>query len=289
LLQRDELNPMRTSSYGTGELINAALGKGVTKIIIAMGGSATVDGGCGILKALGIDFLDSEGKRLKAIPDELLKMVKIDHAGLGRRIKDTEIVILCDVNNKLLGPEGAATVFGPQKGASPADVKLLDSFLAIFAAVSKAQLGTDMTTIKHGGAAGGATAGLYTWLNAKLVNGIEYFLSLTGFDQALKRTDLVITGEGSIDAQTLQGKGPYGVAVEAKKRNLSVVGLAGRIPPNPDAALQKYFDVLLSINREFIDMPAAIANTEKNLIETAHGLGDLINSGGLDLRNQVIT
>ena len=281
LLKRVALNPMQTSSYGTGELINAALDKGATKIIIAMGGSATVDGGCGILKALGIDFLDEDDKRLKAIPDELQKMVKIDDSGLDRRIYDTEIVILCDVNNKLLGPEGAAAVFGPQKGASPADVKSLDRFLANFAAVSKEQLGTDMTDIKHGGAAGGATAGLHTWLNAKLVNGIEYFLSLTGFDQTLKNADLVITGEGSIDTQTLQGKGPYGVAVEAKKRNILVVGLAGRVPSKPDAALQKYFDVLLSINREFINMPTAIANTEKNLVETGRGLGDLINSGEL--------
>jgi len=279
LLKRQELNPMQTSSYGTGELINAALDKGVSKIIIAMGGSATVDGGCGILKALGIGFLDKNGKHLKAIPDELLKMVKVDDSGLDRRIHDTEIVILCDVNNKLLGPEGSAAVFGPQKGASPADVKLLDSFLANFAAISKAQLGTDMATIKHGGAAGGATAGLHTWLNAKLVNGIEYFLSLTGFDQALKNADLVITGEGSIDTQTLQGKGPYGVAVEAKKKGIPVVGLAGRIPVKPDAELQKYFDVLISINREFIDMPTAIANTEKNLIKTAKNLGDLIALG----------
>ncbi|HEY9001839.1 MAG TPA: glycerate kinase [Mucilaginibacter sp.] len=281
LLKKEELNPMQTSSYGTGELINAALDKGINKIIIAMGGSATVDGGCGILKALGIDFLDKDGKRLKAIPDELLKMVKIDDAGLDRRIHDTEIVILCDVNNKLLGPEGAAAIFGPQKGASPSDVKLLDEFLTKFAAVSKEQLGTDMTAIKHGGAAGGATAGLYTWLNAKLVNGIEYFLSLTGFDQALKNVDLVVTGEGSIDTQTLQGKGPYGVAFEAKKRHIPVVGLAGRIPTKPDAGLQKHFDVLLSINREFIDMPTAIANTERNLIETAHSIGDLIASGEL--------
>jgi glycerate kinase len=289
LLKKEELNPMQTSSYGTGELINAALDKGVTKIIIAMGGSATVDGGCGILKALGIDFLDKDGKRLKAIPDELSKMVEIDNSGLDRRIHDTEIVILCDVNNKLVGPEGAAAVFGPQKGASPSDVALLNNFLANFAAVSKAQLGTNMSPIKHGGAAGGATAGVHTWLNAKLVNGIEYFLSLTGFDQALKNADLVITGEGSIDAQTLQGKGPFGVAVEAKKRHIPIVGLAGSVPAKSDIALQTYFDVLLSINREFIDMPTAIADTEKNLIETAKGVGDLINSGDIDLRNHSIT
>ncbi len=283
LLKKQELNPMQTSSYGTGELINAALDKGVNKIIIAMGGSATVDGGCGILKALGIDFIDRDGKRIKAIPDELMKLVEIDDSGLDRRIKDIEIVILCDVNNKLLGPKGAAAVFAPQKGASPSDVKLLDSFLSNFATVSKTQLGIDMTTIKHGGAAGGATVGLYTWLNAKLVNGIEYFLTLTGFDHALKRAELVVTGEGSIDTQTLQGKGPYGVAVEAKKRNLPVIGLAGQVPNKLDAILQKYFNLLLSINKEFADMPTAIANTQKNLIETSNILGDLIASKSITL------
>jgi len=281
LLKKEELNPMQTSSYGTGELINAALDRGASKIIIAMGGSATVDGGCGILKALGIDFLDKDGKRLKAVPDELLKLVKIDDSGLDRRILHTEIVILCDVNNKLLGPEGAAHLFGPQKGAAPSDVKLLDSFLANFAAVSKAQLGTDMTIIKHGGAAGGATAGLHTWVSAKLVNGIEYFLSLTGFDEALKHANLVITGEGSIDNQTLQGKGPYGVALKAKEKNITVIGLAGKVPSKSDAELQKYFDVLLSINKDSIDMATAMASTEKNLITTAQVVGDQINSGEL--------
>ncbi len=143
-----------------------------------------------------------------------------------------EVVILCDVNNKLLGPEGAAASFGPQKGQAAIDVLLqLDSFLENFAAVSLAQTGRDMVAIKHGGAAGGATAGLYTWINARLENGIGYFLSLTGFDEALKRSDLVITGEGSIDSQTLQGKGPYGVGGEGKgKRALrKVIGLAGKI------------------------------------------------------------
>jgi glycerate kinase len=285
LLKKEELNPMQTSSYGTGELINAALDKGASKIIIAMGGSATVDGGCGILKALGIDFLDKDGKHLKAVPDELLKLVKIDDSGLDRHIHDTEIVILCDVNNKLLGTEGAAAVFGPQKGASPEDVKLLDGFLTNFGAVSKSQLGIDMVELKHGGAAGGATAGLYIWLNAKLVNGIEYFLSLTGFDEALKHADLVITGEGSIDNQTLQGKGPYGVALKAKEKNIPVIGLAGKIPVEPNAELQKYFDVLLAINKGPIDMAIAMANTKKNLIATVQVVGNQINSGVLKLNH----
>jgi glycerate 2-kinase len=229
LLKKDELNPMQASSFGTGELIKAALNKGVSRVIIAMGGSATVDGGCGILSALGITFLDVAGKPLKAIPEELINVCKIDTSSLDERIYDTGIVILCDVENKLLGPQGAAAVFGPQKGASPADVKLLEKFLENLVAATVAQAGRNMDRIRYGGAAGGASAGLYAWLGAKLVNGIGYFLSLTNFDETLSRANLVITGEGSIDRQTLNGKGPYGVAVKAKEKGIKVIGLAGKI------------------------------------------------------------
>jgi len=272
LLKNEDLDPMRASSYGTGELIKAALDKGVSRIVIAMGGSATVDGGCGILSALGIVFLDANGTQLAANPEELMHIASIDSSNLDKRILDCEVVILCDVNNKLLGPEGAAAVFGPQKGASPQDVPVLDNFLKNFAIVSLAQTGKDMAAIKHGGAAGGATAGLYTWINARLVNGIEYFLSLTGFDEALKRSDVVITGEGSIDSQTLQGKGPYGVAVKAKERGIKVIGLAGKTEAASE--LDQYFDELICINNEPINIAVALKNTRQNLVRTCRMIGD---------------
>lgn len=277
LLQKDELNPLKASSYGTGELIKFALDEGVNKIVIAMGGSATVDGGCGILRALGIVFLDDQGESLPAIPESLSNMAKIDASGLDPRISSCEIVILCDVNNQLLGPEGAASVFGPQKGATDEDVNFLEDFLENFARVSAAQSKGNMGYIKYGGAAGGATAGLHTWLDAKLVNGIENFLSLTNFDDALNRSDLLITGEGSIDKQTLQGKGPYGVAVKAKSKSIPVIGLAGKIPLEPDEELNKYFDVLLSINNEPADITTAMENTERNLIRMGEIIGDLVS------------
>jgi glycerate kinase len=277
LLNKNELNPLKASSYGTGQLIRFALDEGADKIIIAMGGSATVDGGCGILSALGIIFLDANGERLIATPEFLVNVAKVDITELDPRILDREVVILCDVDNQLLGPQGAAQVFGPQKGASVDDVQLLEAFLENFAVVSTVQTGIDMAHIKHGGAAGGATAGLYTWLNAKLVNGIEYFLSLTDFDEALKRSDLVITGEGSIDRQTLQGKGPYGVALRAKNKNIPVIGLAGKIPVEQDAELQQYFDVLMSINNEPVDLTVAMGNTKENLIRTGIAVGNIIN------------
>jgi glycerate kinase len=278
LLKKDELNPLKASSYGTGQLINSALDEGVKRIIIAMGGSATVDGGCGILNALGIIFRDADGNALPANPEALINMVSIDASALNKRTSGCEIVILCDVNNMLLGPDGAAAIFGPQKGASAQDVLMLERFLKRFAEISLAQTGKDMTTIKHGGAAGGATAGLHTWLNARLVNGIGYFLKLTKFDEALSHADVVITGEGSIDKQTLQGKGPYGVALQAKQAGLKVIGVAGLIPSETDEGLNQYFDELICINKPGVDLATAMANTRDNLVKTGKKIGDMLAS-----------
>ncbi|MES2107692.1 MAG: glycerate kinase [Bacteroidota bacterium] len=276
LLKKDKLNPLKATSYGTGELIKFALDEGVSRIIIAMGGSATVDGGCGILNALGIVFRDADENALPANPGALMNMVSIDASGLDKRIFHCEIVILCDVNNRLLGPDGAVAVFGPQKGASAEELPVLENFLKQFAEISQAQTGKDMAIIKHGGAAGGATAGLHTWLNAKLVNGIEYFLKLTQFTEVLQHADLVITGEGSIDRQTLQGKGPYGVALQARQKAILVIGIAGKVPLTQDDDLAEYFDALVSINNEPCDMQTAMANTETNLIRTAVMLGNVL-------------
>src|SRR6187402_2951855 len=226
LLKVEELNPLQTTSFGTGELIKTALDKGVDKIILAMGGSATVDGGCGILSALGVQFLDVDGNALQPNPASLTLLATIDTSKLDVRVLNTEIVVICDVDNRLLGDKGAAAVFGPQKGASPADVKQLDAFLSRFNDITLQQFGKNMAEFKYGGAAGGATAGIAAFLNARLVNGIEYFLQLTGFEEALQKSNIVISGEGSIDIQTLQGKGPFGVATLAKKQNIPVIGIA---------------------------------------------------------------
>lgn len=276
LLKTNELNPMLTSSAGTGELIKHALDKGARKIIIGMGGSATVDAGAGILSALGIVFLDADGKRLAPVPQELVNLVRIDATGLDKRALNCEITVLCDVDNKLLGDSGAAAVFGPQKGATPADVVKLDTMLAQFAAITLQQTGKDMTSIKHSGTAGGAAAGLYAFLNTRLVSGATRFLTLTGFDTALQNADIVITGEGSIDEQTLQGKAPAVVAAQAKKRNLTVIGLAGNVPLKPGQALNKHFDILRSINTNPVDLPSALKNTHANLVRAAAAIGNLL-------------
>ena len=276
LLKREELNPLVATSFGTGQQMKAALDLGVKKIILGMGGSATVDGGTGILKALGIKFLNGNKEELEKLPGSLTELDSIDVSGLDTRISRCEVVVLCDVDNLLLGNNGAAEMFGPQKGASPADVKKLDAALGRLAQVASQQMGRDIATVKYGGTAGGAAAGLYAMLNAQLVNGIEYFIELTGFESALKKADLVITGEGSIDEQTLQGKGPFGVAYRAKLRGLPVIGLAGNVPGEPNKNLQKYFDVLLPIGHQPCDLSIALKATADNLRRTAVELGNLM-------------
>jgi len=279
LLKQDELNPLRATSYGTGELIKAALDKGVSQILIAMGGSATVDGGTGILKALGARFLDAEEQELKNLPESLIYLHEVDISQMDNRLANCEIIVLCDVDNKLLGEKGAAAVFGPQKGADADAVKTLDAALARWANITRQLNGKDMATVKYGGAAGGASSGVWAYLNARLVNGIDHFLTLTGFDEALAKSNLVITGEGSIDEQTLQGKGPFGVAYRAKKKGLPVIALAGKVPSQKNEELGKYFDVLLAIGNEPTDITSAIKNTEQNLVRTAHEIAKLIKLG----------
>jgi glycerate kinase len=277
LLSSNELNPLKASSYGTGDLIKAALDSGVKKIILCIGGSATVDGGCGILSALGVKFLNEGGNEILASPESLLELASVDTTELDKRIYDCELIILSDVQNKLLGQEGAAAVFGPQKGASENDVAKLETMLERFAAITMRQQGKDITSIPSGGAAGGVAAGLYGWLNAKLVNGINYFLDLTHFDKSLQEADLVITGEGSIDIQTLNGKGPFGVAERAKQKGIPVIGIAGKVPLEKNESLYQYFDVLLSVGNEPSDLAAALKTSKQNIIRTAREIGSLLS------------
>lgn len=275
-LNPDELNPLQTTSFGCGELIGLALNEGIHKIILGMGGSATVDGGAGILRALGIRFLNADEDGLPDKPETMAALAAIDLSGLDKRILECDLTILCDVDNPLLGEKGAATVFGPQKGATKEGVKKLEASLAKFTEIALHQTGKDMASVKLGGTAGGAAAGLHTFLNAKLVNGIDHFLHTTGFDEALAKSDLVITGEGSIDEQTLQGKGPYGVASRAKKKGLPVIALAGKVPLKENKALCKYFDALLTIGNGPTDLLTAMKATRENLIRTSATIGNLL-------------
>jgi glycerate kinase len=276
LLNEDELDPLLATTFGTGELIKLALDEGVSRIIIGLGGSATVDGGIGIVKALGARFLNSEDEELLDMPKSLVYLNKIDLSGLDPRVFDCDITVLCDVDNKLLGSMGAAAVFGPQKGASSEGVLKLEASLSKLRNVALKETGRDMGAVVSGGAAGGSAAGLYAFLNATIVNGAEYFLKLTGFEESLKISDLVITGEGSIDEQTMLGKGPYAVALMAKKRNLAVIGLAGKVPMKENESLRQYFDVLMAIGHGPTDIATAMQFTVDNLIRTSCEMGNLL-------------
>lgn len=278
LLNPGKLDPLRATSAGTGELIMDALNRGVEKIIIAMGGSATVDGGMGILQALGARFFDKTGNLLST-PANLLTLSAIDISGMDKRLTGKELIVLCDVENKLLGPLGAAAVFGPQKGASPADVKVLEQALMKLSAVICDQFHKNIDEVSFGGTAGGAAAGLYGLLDARLVKGIDHFLELTRFDIELSKSDLLITGEGSIDLQTLAGKGPSGVARLAKLRGIPVVGLAGEVPENPGPEMSKHFDALFAIGHKPLSTGDALTFTRTNLTRISRDLGNLLAFG----------
>ena len=274
LLRREELDPLHATTFGTGELIKCALDKEVNKIIIGIGGTATVDGATGILQALGVRFLDASGKVLSNLPEDLAGLESIDLSGLDQRISHCALTVLCDVENPLLGEQGAAKVFGPQKGATGPVIKKLETALAKLRDVMFRQTGRDLAVIKHGGAAGGVAAGLQGTLNATLVKGIDHFLDITGFEDALQKANLVITGEGNIDEQTLRGKGPFGVALRAREKNVPVIGLAGRVALEADAPLRQYFVQLLAIGHASVELDKALQNTAKDLRRTAMELGN---------------
>lgn len=276
LLAEKDRNPLLTSSTGTGQLIKAALDQNVKTILLGMGGSATVDGGAGMLASLGVEFLDQNQQKLKPIPKELSHTHTINFQNIDPRLKETELLILCDVQNPLLGENGAARVFGPQKGATPEAVDFLEKFLIHFAQQIKLATGKDIGTIASGGTAGGAAAGLYAFADAKLVNGIDYFLKITKFCDFLKKSDLVITGEGSIDEQTLLGKGPYGVARLAQQHQLPCIAFSGRIPKNPSKELKVLFDDLIPITPEGIPLQKALKATSENLEKAALKFGNAL-------------
>jgi glycerate 2-kinase len=221
--------PLEASTYGTGELLRAALDRGARELVLGIGGSATTDGGAGMATAVGARLLDPNGAELPPGGAALLRLARVDVAGLDPRLREVRVTVASDVDNPLVGPEGAAHVFGPQKGAGPDDVLLLDSALRRYARVLADDLGLDLADTPGAGAAGGLGAGAIAFLGAELRPGIELVLELIGFDRAVDGADLVIAGEGKLDAQSLRGKAPVGVARAAGAHGVPVVALAGAV------------------------------------------------------------
>ncbi len=227
LLRPDELDPLRASTFGTGQLMRAALESGVSRLIIGMGGSATVDGGAGCLQALGVRLLDASGQEVPRGGGKLQHIRQIDTRALDPRWQSVEIIIASDVDNPTLGEQGAAAVFAPQKGASPAQIPVLEANLSHFFTLAAEQVGRDVRHTPGGGAAGAFSAGLLAFLGGRIESGIDLILDLRGFDEQLDDAALVITSEGRMDAQTVHGKGPFGVARRAAERGVPTIALVG--------------------------------------------------------------
>ncbi|POX38832.1 glycerate kinase [Streptomyces sp. Ru73] len=233
--------PLTATTYGTGELLLAALDAGARSIVFGVGGSATTDGGAGMLAALGARFLDRAGEPVAPGGGPLAGLASADLSGLDPRLASTEIILASDVDNPLTGPKGAPAVYGPQKGASEADVATLDAALAHYAKVLEAAVGpkaAEYAVAPGAGAAGGIGYGALVGLGAEFRPGIDVMLDVLGFGPALERATFVITGEGSLDEQTLHGKAPAGVAAAARARGLTVVAVCGRLLLPPSALLQ---------------------------------------------------
>jgi len=222
-------NPLRTTTYGTGELIKACLDRGAKKIIVGVGGSATVDGGAGMATALGAKLLDKLGKPIELGGEGLKNLFRIDCSQLDSRIKRTKFIVASDVANPLLGKRGAARVYAAQKGATPKMVGELEKYLTNFARVIEEDLGIEVANVPGAGAAGGLGAGLVAFLNARIKQGVDIVIKAWGLNEKMENADLVFTGEGSIDRQTLYGKVPFGVAKIAKRYGVPVIAIAGNV------------------------------------------------------------
>ncbi|WMJ79343.1 glycerate kinase [Clostridium sp. MB40-C1] len=265
LVKKEDRNPLITTTYGTGMLIKAALDRGADHILIGIGGSATNDGGAGMIQALGAKLLDKNGKDISFGGGALSNLAKIDLSCIDPRLQNLKIEVACDVNNPLVGENGASHVFGPQKGATPEIVKILDESLANYANVIKESLGKDIAKVPGAGAAGGLGAGLMAFLDAELKRGVDLVIQATNLEEKMKGADYVFTGEGSIDFQTICGKTPYGVAVSAKKFNIPVIAFAGRIGDNVEVLYDSAIDSIIGILPEAVDLETALKEGTKNM------------------------
>lgn len=229
LLKPEERNPMHTTTYGTGELIADAISRGCRRFLVGIGGSATNDGGTGMLSALGFRFLDKERNALEGCGGTLAEIASIDASQAMSELKDCEFVIACDVTAPLYGPNGAAHVFAPQKGANKEMVAQLDAGLQNFASAIYQFNGKDVAHIPGGGAAGGMGAGMYALFNSRLERGIDMVLNAIRFDDIITGSDLIVTGEGRIDRQTVMGKAPSGILRRASEQGIPVIAIGGRV------------------------------------------------------------
>lgn len=276
LIAEEDKNPLITTSYGTGQLINDAIEQGAQHIILGIGGSATNDGGVGMLSALGCKFLDSDNQTLKAGGAALAKLSHIDMSNLNPKLKDTTIEVACDVTNPLLGKYGASEIYGRQKGATEDMIKQLDAALTRYHDVIEQQLNVSVKDIEGAGAAGGLGTGLLAFLNANLAKGIDIVLKETQFTQRVKDADLVITGEGKMDHQTIYGKTPIGVSHAAQRFNVPVIAIAGSLGEGYQAVYEHGISSVFSILQQPCSLSDALENGRKYMEQTAENIARLL-------------
>ena len=284
LLTLEERDPLNATTYGLGEIIVSALNKGFRKFIVGIGGSATNDAGAGMAQALGIKLMDREGRNLVFGGAALQNLSVIDTSSIDQRVLESNFQIACDVNNPLTGPEGASAVYGPQKGATEENVRQLDSALGVFAEVAKRDLGKDISNLEGAGAAGGLGAGMIAFVEGHLRAGVDIVLDTVNLAEKLESADLVITGEGSIDFQTVYNKAPIGVARMAKARGIPTIGISGMLGENYQIVHNHGIDAALSIANGPISLEESLQNAPSLISEAVEESLRLI-SVGMKLRN----
>jgi len=279
LVPAGQRDPLAATSFGTGELIRHALDGGIRHIILGIGGSATVDGGIGMVQALGGRFTDAQGIDLPWGGAALAQLAAIDLSALDPRLAQCRIEVACDVENPLTGPCGAAAVFGPQKGASVQDVQVLDAALAHLAAVIFRHLGVNVLEWPGGGAAGGMGVAARLFLRGNMRSGIDIIMDAIGLDEAMQGATLVITGEGRLDQQTINGKAPVGVARLAQRYHVPVIGLAGILGEGVEVVHQHGLEAVFSILPRLAPLETVLEQGEENLRYAAQNLARVYRLG----------
>jgi len=268
LVPPERRDPRLTTTRGVGELIKAALDAGCRTFIVGIGGSATNDGGAGMAQALGFHLLDSDGKELSPGGGALARLARITSTGADERLLGLRIIVACDVENPLIGPEGASAVYGPQKGATPEMVRELDAALANFARIAARDLECDIAQMPGAGAAGGLGGGLVAFLDAQLRRGVQVVFDALDFEERAQHADLILTGEGRIDRQTAYGKALSGVAAVARRHDIPVLAFAGSVDADPDALHDLGITAAYSIVPPFVSEEAAVRNAH-HLVQDA--------------------
>ena len=276
LVPPDKRNPLHTTTYGTGELISKALDLGARQLIIGIGGSATNDGGIGMMQALGVRFLDKAGQPVPPGGAGLLLLDQIDTSNLDQRLADVNCRVACDVNNPLTGPSGASHIFGPQKGATPEQVALLDRALMHYDQLLQCQLGKNVGLVPGAGAAGGMGAALLAFLNTSLQPGIEIVMEAVDLVGQLQGADLVITGEGRIDGQTVCGKTPVGVSRLAKASGLPVIAIAGCLGDGHERIHSEGIDALFPVISHLDSLSNILNEGANNIRRSARNIARLL-------------